>query len=479
MKKIIVWFRQDLRRADNPALHYAYEESAHILPVYILDDENAGDWKRGAASRWWLHHSLKQFDKDLSGHLAFFKGKADDILPKLAKEISADAVVWNRCYEPWRIKRDKDIKSTLEDDGIEAKSFKGMLIWEPWTIETKTGGPYKVFTPFYKNGCLGSGELADPLQAPERLTYLDKPSGVCTLDELSLLPDDVRWDQKMEQHWTIGENGAWDALMDFIDAGASSYDEDRNIPDKDNTSRLSPHLHNGEISPRQIWHEIRKRQNAGALPDKHVKTYLSEIGWREFSYNLLYHFKERITDKPLMEKFEAFPWDKNKEALERWQKGQTGYPIVDAGMRQLWEEGWMHNRVRMIVGSFLVKHLLLHWSEGEKWFWDTLVDADLASNSASWQWIAGCGADAAPYFRIFNPITQGEKFDPNGDYTRKWVPELKDMPTKYLFKPWEADAETLKKAGVELGETYPDPIVDHSEAREKALSAYDKVKKAG
>lgn len=477
-KKIIVWFRQDLRRADNPALYEAYQEGAHILPIFIQDDKNSGQYKRGAASNWWLHYSLKDLNNNLSDHMAFFKGKADDILPKLIEESGADAVYWNRCYEPWRTSRDKKIKKQLEGDGVEAQSFKGTLIWEPWTIQTGSGTPYKVFTPFYKNGCLGKGDPQEPLPVPDRLTYADKPASAVSLDKLGLLPTDIRWDKKIEPYWKIGEDGANEALFNFIDGGANTYSEDRNRPDKNNTSRLSPYLHFGEISPRTVWNEIRKRQETDSISLSDTKTYLSEIGWREFCYNLLYHFEDRITDKPLQEKFEAFPWESNKQALQRWKVGQTGYPIVDAGMRQLWETGWMHNRVRMIVASFLIKDLMIHWKEGERWFWDTLVDADLASNTSNWQWVAGSGADASPFFRIFNPITQGEKFDPNGDYIRRWVPELKNIPDKYLNKPWDADEDTLKKAGVKLGKDYPKPIVDHSSARERALEAYKKVKNA-
>lgn len=477
-KKIIVWFRQDLRRADNPALYEAYQHGAHILPVFIVDDENAESWKRGAASNWWLHHSLKDLNSNLSNHMAFFRGKADEILPKLAKDISADAVYWNRCYEPWCKSRDATIKKLLEKDGINAESFKAGLIWEPWTIQTNSGTPYKVFTPFYKNGCLEKGDPQDPLPAPDRLTYADKPKNAVSLDALNLLPSRVRWDKKMEKHWQIGEESANETLSDFIDKGAGSYKTDRDLPGKDNTSRLSPHLHFGEISPRTVWYEIRKRQETDSISRADTKVFLSEIGWREFCYNLLYHFEERITDKPLQEKFETFPWRKRESYLEKWKKGQTGYPIVDAGMRQLWETGWMHNRVRMIVASFLIKHLMIHWQEGEKWFWDTLVDADLANNSANWQWVAGCGADAAPFFRIFNPITQGEKFDPKGHYIRRWVSELKNLPDKYISSPWTADKDTLKKAGIELGKDYPEPIVDHSQAREEALEAYKKVKNA-
>ncbi|MGE4312693.1 MAG: deoxyribodipyrimidine photo-lyase [Pseudobdellovibrionaceae bacterium] len=470
---IIVWFRQDLRRADNPALHAAYEvEGARILPVFIHDDDNAKSWKRGAASNVWLHHSLASLNTSLSDHLALFKGKADEILPDLVKQTGATAVYWNRCYEPWRMARDTKIKQSLKEAGITVETFKANLLWEPWEIKTGGGTPYQVFTPFYKKGCLAAEQPRAPLPAPERLIYEDAPKGVLDLDDLQLLPVKPRWDEHMLDTWDVGEAGAWQRLDDFLDAEIDHYAEGRDRPDKSYVSRLSPHLHFGEISPRMIWHEIEKRLAANAIHSQGAAKFQAELAWREFSYHLLYHFKERITDQPLNEKFKAFPWEKNEKALAAWQKGLTGYPIVDAGMRQLWQEGYMHNRVRMIAASFLIKDLLIHWSEGEKWFWDTLFDADLANNSASWQWVAGCGADAAPYFRIFNPVLQGEKFDPNGDYVRKYVPELKDVPDKYVHKPWEAPAKDRPK-------NYPAPLVDHKAARDAALDAYEKIKKAG
>lgn len=474
-KTIIIWFRQDLRREDNPALHSAYEEGAKILPVFIEDEETPGDWSRGAASKWWLHHSLKSLNDSLSDKLNLYSGKPQDILPDLIKETGADAIYWNRCYEPWRKERDKKIKKALEDDGVEVKSFKAGLIWEPWTISTKQDTPYKVFTAFYKNGCLPAGEPDRPLPAPDRLTYHDRLSSALKLEELKFIPE-KDWYKKIEKYWSVGEDHAQKALRHFIKNDVDEYNTMRDRPGVEGTSRLSPHLHFGEISARTAWHEVRKHQHMGKGSNKDSDVFLSELGWREFSYNLLYHFEDRITDKPLNEKFENFPWQQNKNALKAWKEGKTGYPIVDAGMRQLWETGWMHNRVRMIVASFLIKDLMVHWSEGEKWFWDCLVDADLANNSASWQWVAGCGADASPFFRIFNPVLQGEKFDPKGEYVSEWCPELSKLPNKYIHKPWEADDETLDKAGVKLGETYPRPIVDHSEARDEALTAYKKLK---
>ncbi|HIF25581.1 MAG TPA: deoxyribodipyrimidine photo-lyase [Micavibrio sp.] len=462
-KPIIVWFRQDLRREDNPALHAAYEQGVHVIPVYILDDVNSGDYKMGGASRWWLHQSLNKLNDSLSGHLSVFAGDAADIIPKIAKSAGAQAVYWNRCYEPWRTERDKTIKQTLKDDGLDVKSFNGSLLWEPWDTHKDDDTPYKVFTPFYKKGCLANnGEPPHPISAPERLTYGDAPKGAVSIDDLGLMPS-IKWYDTMDKEWTPGEDGAMQRLEDFLDQGLRGYKEGRNFPDKLNVSRLSPHLHYGEISPRTVWHKARQVMIAEHA-ETDGETFCSELGWREFSNNLLYHFPT-LPEEPLQEKFNNFEWHKNDEALERWQKGMTGYPIVDAGMRELWATGYMHNRVRMIVGSFLVKDLLLHWKHGERWFWDTLVDADLANNSASWQWIAGCGADAAPYFRIFNPVSQGQKFDPEGNYVRRWVPEIASLPDKYLHAPWETDHDC----------DYPDPIVDHKQAREEALALFKAI----
>jgi len=468
---VILWFRQDLRLADNPALTAAAKSGAPILPVYVLDDENAGEWKMGGASRWWLHHSLKSLDESLDGKLVLLKGDAFVQIPSLAQEVGAEAVYWNRCYEPWRIKRDKLIKGALKDMDIECESFNGSLLWEPWDVLKSDDTPYKVFTPYYRKGCLSKEAPREPLPTPRKLDFFSYKGE--SLTSLSLLPSkpEPRWDKKMEQYWDIGEKGAKKALEYFIDNGLKNYKEGRNIMAGDNVSRLSPRLHFGEVSPNQAWYAAKKSK----APDKDIDHFCSELGWREFSYSLLYHFPT-LPRKPLQERFEKFPWTYNDQNLDAWQRGQTGYPIVDAAMRELWETGYMHNRARMVVGSFLVKHLLLNWHEGEDWFWDCLVDADLPNNSASWQWIAGCGADAAPYFRIFNPIMQGEKFDTDGAYVRRFVPELEKLPDNYLHKPWEAPADILKKAGVELGKTYPKPIVDHGQARDRALEAFGKTK---
>lgn len=458
---VIVWFRQDLRISDNPALSEAAQSGA-ILPIYILDDENAETHKMGGASRWWLHHSLNDLNLSLGGHLKFYKGDAKDILSTLVKKHQIQDIYWNRCYEPWRIARDKEIKQCL---GAECHSFNGSLLWEPWEIKKPDGTPYKVFTPFYRKGCLGGSAPRVPLPPPTDMIFAQGIFESLTLEGLKLLPQ-IKWDAQLAPHWMIGESHAQKQLQGFMAGGISGYKEGRNFPNLKHVSRLSPHLHFGEISPNQAWHAA-----LDCGENNNTDTFMSELGWREFSYSLLYYFPE-LPHKNWQRKFDHFAWETNDKALLAWQTGQTGIPIVDAGMRALWETGYMHNRVRMIVGSFLIKNLLLHWTHGEQWFWDCLLDADLASNSASWQWVAGCGADAAPYFRIFNPVTQGQKFDADGTYTRRFVPELAKMPDKYLFNPWDAPKEILQYAGVALGETYPLPIVDLKRSRERALAAF-------
>lgn len=472
---VLLWFRQDLRLADNPALLAAAATGAPLVAVYVLDDVSPGAWRRGAASRWWLHHSLASLARDIEaagGTLVLRQGDASQVIPALARETGARAVFWNRRYEAWARRRDEAIKASLKRDGVEARSFNGSLIVEPWTIATKTGAPYKVFTPFWRSLQAGH-EPSEPAGRPGRLNWAPAPQGDA-LDALKLRPAKPDWAGGLRDSWTPGEASAQARLEAFVASRAKAYADTRNLPAQPGTSRLSPHLHFGEISPRQVWHAVRA---AGLDATEGGRTYLSEIGWREFSYNLLYHFPD-LPDANFQARFDKFAWTGRKEQLTAWQNGLTGYPIVDAGMRELWHTGWMHNRVRMIAASFLIKDLLVDWRQGQAWFWDTLVDADLASNAASWQWTAGSGADAAPYFRIFNPVSQGEKFDPDGDYVRKWIPELAGLRGKAIHAPWTADRATLARAGVRLGTDYPMPIIDHAEARKAALAAFETIKDA-
>ena len=468
----IVWFRQDLRLKDNPAFRYAATNGYSILPVYILDDENAGEWKMGGASRWWLHESLNALNESLSSKLRVYKGKADDLIPELVKDLQADAIFWNRCYEPWRVERDKKIKENLKENGIETDSFNASLLWEPWTVKKDDGTPYRVFTPYYRKGCLKREEPPKAQETPKDFTLAQEANDT-DISDLDLLPK-IKWYSEMAECWQPGEDGAQKCFKQFMQNGLKGYKEDRNRPDLENVSRLSPYLHFGEISPRDVWHEIRAYGFSKGL-ETDTDHFCSELGWREFSHSLLY-YNDNLPREPIQEKFGNFPWVKDENALECWQKGKTGIPIVDAGMRQLWRTGWMHNRVRMIVASLLIKNMQIHWHDGENWFWDCLIDADLANNAASWQWVAGCGADAAPYFRIFNPVLQGKKFDPDGKYVREFVPELKNMPDDKIHTPWESSKEILAHAGVTLGKDYPHPIIDLKKSREKALEAYQEIK---
>ena len=402
----ICWFRQDLRISDNPALTQAAQEGK-VLPIYILDDEAAGKNAMGAASRWWLHHSLDALNQALHVKLNFYRGRGEVVFRNLLQKYHVKAVYWNRCYEPWRMKRDASLKQFFTQQQIKVESFNGSLLWEPWEIKKSDNKPYRVFTPFYRKGCMGAAPPRTPLPAPLPLELVHDAEAL-TLDDLKLTPR-IPWDKQMEPYWKMGEQAAQEQLSKFLKEGTTDYKEGRNFPAKKNTSRLSAYLHFGEVSPHQVWHAAR---SIGI--DTNIDCFCSELGWREFSYHLLYQCPD-LSDKNLQAKFDHFPWHDDLRTLKAWQKGLTGYPIIDAGMRELWKTGYMHNRVRMIVASFLVKNLLLDWRLGERWFWDCLVDADLANNSASWQWVAGCGADAAPYFRIFNPIGQGEKFDPQGE----------------------------------------------------------------
>ena len=470
---VILWLRQDLRLADNPTLAAALKRSAPVIPLFIWAPEEEADWQPGAATRWWLHQSLRALDADLravGSRLLLRRGPTEQTIVELVKATGARTVLWNRRYEPAIIARDKKLKESLRAAGHEVESFNAALLHEPWTIQNKSGKPFQVFTPFWRH-CLTLPDPPEPLASPKRIPAPAQWPTSLALTELALEPK-IKWAESMRAVWKPGTAGALAQLDRFIAQAFSHYSEDRNRPDHLGTSRLSPHMHFGEISPRQIWHALR--QDPGQ-PNWRSSQFLAEVGWREFAHHLLYHFPHTPTE-PLRAEFKNFPWRENAAWLKAWQRGQTGVPLVDAGMRELWTTGWMHNRVRMVVASFLVKNLLLPWQDGARWFWDTLVDADLAQNTLGWQWTAGCGADAAPYFRIFNPVSQGEKFDPNGDYIRQWVPELAALPVKWIHQPWAAPAAELMRAKITLGRSYPAPIVSLAISREVALEAYARMR---
>jgi len=466
---VLLWFRQDLRLTDNPALTEALASGRPVVPVFVLDEETPGAWAPGGAARWWLHHSLAALAAALAergSRLVLRRGRAERVIPRLVEEIGAAAVHVNRLYEPWARASDAAVAAALKQRGVPIHGANAALLFEPWTVRTQSGGAFGVYTPFSR-ACFAASPPPQPTSAPALIPAPDRFPPSEQLDDWGLLPTTPDWAGGLRETWTPGEASAQARLSRFIAGPLVHYDRLRNRPDLAATSGLSPHLHWGEISPRQVWHAA---EAAGAPRGKGTETFLKELLWREFSYHLLWHHPE-LPEQPLKPAFADFPWRNDVKALRAWQRGRTGYPIVDAGMRQLWHTGWMHNRVRMIVASFLIKDLLLPWQEGEAWFWDTLVDADLAANSASWQWVAGCGADAAPYFRIFNPILQGAKFDPDGTYVRRWVPELARLPAALIHAPWQASPIELQDAGVVLGRTYPTPIVDHAAARARALAA--------
>lgn len=467
---ILVWHRLDLRLRDNPALTAAAARGGHVIPVFIWSPDEEGRWQPGAASRWWLHQSLRQHDAALherGSRLILRSGPVLEALRTLSNQTKARAVFWNRRYEPAIVERDHDIKTKLQRDGCEVEDFNSALLHEPWTVRTQEDHPYQVFSAFWKK-CAALPEPPPPHAAVGDLRPPRRWPRSLKLAELALEPT-IDWAGGLRESWQPGEAGALKELGHFAKRRLADYAIERDRPDHDGTSRLSPHLHFGEIGPRQVWATIRRERVHATEP------FLRELGWREFAYHLLHHFP-RTPDQPLRSKFADFPWKVDRARLRAWQQGTTGYPIVDAGMRQLWHTGWMHNRVRMIVASFLVKDLLIPWQQGAAWFWDTLVDADLANNSLGWQWTAGCGVDAAPYFRIFNPTSQGSKFDPDGAYVRRWVPELASLQTRWIHRPWEAPNDVLTAAGVQLGVTYPHPIVDHAEARTRALQAFAQIK---
>ena len=467
---VIMWFRQDLRLEDNPALFEA-SSRGNIIPIYILDDVNSMQDRMGAASRFWLHYALDSLNCSLGGQLRLFCGDAFILVPKIMEMSGARSIFWNRCYEPWRIARDTKLKRLLMEAGIEVHSNNGSLLWEPWTIKKKDGSAYKVFTPFYTKGCLNAETPRPSLPPMENISYAANNLGGKTLDDLGLLPR-VNWHKSIKTRWEISEKAASEQLYQFMQSRLDGYMERRNFPADASVSRLSPYLHFGQISPQKVWQSVGslvRQKNGDTNVD--IDHFLRELGWREFSYYQLYHFPD-LPNRNWQERFNEFPWVKVSSELEAWQKGLTGYPLIDAGMRELWQTGYMHNRVRMVAASFLVKNLLVHWKCGADWFWDCLVDADLASNSASWQWVAGSGADAAPFFRIFNPITQSEKFDAKGKYILTYVPELQNLPIRYLHAPWLAPKTVLDAEGINLGVDYPNPVVDIKYSRTRALSAF-------
>lgn len=473
MPTTIVWYQRDLRVDDHAALARAAERGA-VVPVYVHTPGLGGRWTPTGASNWWLHQSLTALDEQLSGlgsPLVCRVGDAAEALIGIARATDADTVVLVESIEPAAQEHDDAVEHALGRAGLEVERFGPNLIWPVGSVMTKAGDPYQVFSPFWRAG-LGTGEPEEPVAGPKKLKPPARAVDSVGVEGLGLLPE-IDWAEEMRARWTPGERGAQAALKAFVRDRLDAYQEDRDRLDIPGWSAMSPHIHFGEISVRRLWHTVAG--GPGWDGHKGREHYLREVGWREFAQHLLNHFPH-TPDEPLRGYFKQFPWSDKDDHLRAWQRGQTGYPVVDAAMRNLWAEGWMPNRARMIVASFLCKHLLIPWQRGAEWFWDTLVDADLGSNTLGWQWTAGCGADAAPYFRIFNPVSQGEKFDPEGDYVRRWVPELARLDTRSIHKPWEAGEIELSAAGVVLGETYPEPIVNHTRAREKALAAFERVK---
>jgi deoxyribodipyrimidine photo-lyase len=477
MSHALIWFRRDLRLADNAALHAALDSDLRPVPVYIHDPALPPD---GAASQWWLHHSLHALQQDLrriGSDLLILAGNSHTQLMAAAKACNASRVFWNRRYEPAAVEHDTAIRTTLGEAGLTVESFPGNLLREPWTLAKREGTPYRVFTAFYRE--LQTSTPVDmPLPAPGTLPPLpDTLPRSLTPEDLGLLPA-IPWDAAFAQHWRPGEAGAWQRLGDFTHDALADYADNRDRPDLPDTSRLSPHLHFGETSPRQIRQfieeHLRHHDEPGLVAA--AESWLRQLAWREFGHHLLWHFPD-TAEHPMDRRFGNFPWREDPAGLRAWQSGQTGIPLVDAGMRELWTTGWMHNRVRMVAASLLTKNLLIPWQAGAAWFMDTLLDADLANNTLGWQWTAGCGVDAAPYFRVFNPVRQGERFDPDGSYVRHWVPELAGLPAKWIHQPWAAPSRVLHDAGVVPGETYPTPVVDLSESRKAALSAWERIRR--
>jgi deoxyribodipyrimidine photo-lyase len=478
----LVWFRRDLRLADHPALHRAALAHERVIPVYIHAPDEEAPWPPGAAACWWLHRSLAALSAALEqqgSRLILRQGDCLATLQQLLYETGATAVYWNRLYEPATIARDRRVKAALCDAGVVAESHHAALLIEPWTLLKADQTPYQVFTPFWK-ACLQQLPPSTPLPIPRLAGGESWPSSQ-PLESLNLLPR-IPWDQGLAEAWRPGERGALAQLDQFCESGLSGYAQWRDWPGQEGVSRLSPHLHFGELSPHQVWAAAAAAAAAALatggdpLANKGAETFLREIGWREFAHYVLYHWPH-TPDQPLQPRFAAYPWREDyAELLDAWQRGQTGYPLVDAGMRQLWHTGWMHNRLRMLVASFLVKNCRIPWQEGARWFWDTLVDADLANNTLGWQWTAGCGVDAAPYFRVFNPIIQGQKFDPDGACVRRWIPELAALPSALIHQPWMTLPTAPAATGFTLSAHYPRPVVDFAASRNEALAGYERIR---
>lgn len=469
---VIVWLRRDLRLADNPALFHAAATGAAVLPVYIHAPEEEGDWTTGAAGRWWLHHSLAALAgalEECGAGLILRSGDSLETLLALARGSGACAVYWNRALEPAPGVRDSRVRHALQGEGIEVREYPADRLFEPDAVRTRAGAPFRVFTPFWK-AALGRGLDLKPLPAPPRLPPLPANPATLPLEALALRPA-TAWDSGLRAAWRPGEAGARERLQETLATVAPAYAGLRDRPDRAGTSCLSPHLHFGEVSPRQVAAALEMLRVEAPAAAPGALALLRQLGWREFALHLLHHFPE-TSDSPLDRRYARYPWRETGPALDAWQRGRTGYPLVDAGMRELWTSGWMHNRVRMVAASLLTKNLRIHWLEGARWFWDTLVDADLANNTLGWQWTAGCGADAAPFFRVFNPVRQSERFDPDGVYIRRWVPEIAALPDRWLHAPWTAPGAVQREHGVIIGRDYPAPIVDLRASREEALAAW-------
>lgn len=468
----IVWFDKDLRLSDHPALYHAAKQAKNVLPLFIFHSHSL----QGGAQAWWLHHSLLALQQSLQkqgAELVLARGEPQQILTTLIKRYDIEAVYYHQNYQPLMKKQQQHIYHQLTDNHIDCHVFNASLLINPSRFFNKQGGYFKVFTPFWKSACQHIiPPRSHPIAKPDHWLSADSDK----LDDWQLLPTTINWAKAFSKYWQPGEAGAKKKLKQFIANKLHHYSQGHDQLDTNDTSHLSPHLHFGEISPWQLWRSIKQAQTKQPTVAKHCQQFLSELGWREFCHYLLYHFPKLAT-KNFRSEFDNFPWHQSSKRLKAWQQGKTGYPIVDAAMQQLWQGGTMHNRARMIVASFLTKHLLIDWRKGADWFKDTLLDADLANNSANWQWVAGCGADAAPYFRIFNPILQGEKFDPQGQYVKRWLPVLQHLPNRYIHQPWQAPTVILERANIKLGSNYPLPIVDHQQARETALNYYKKLKK--